>query len=288
MPLNQDDLLALLRELVDTDATELHLKVPARPLLRQDGRLLPLQRSALTPEDTQRLATLLLGLARVEVPLATVHHREFSFGVPRLGRFHASVYRQRGSLALRFARIAFRAPTLEELGLDAGVESSLAEPGLVLVCGGSRRAGALASLVDRFNSTHRGFVVVLEDPLTHLHRDGTATIVQRGLGTDVDSFPCGIRAAIRQGADLLAVGDVPDRATAEGLLCAAEQGMTVVACVAAPEPGLAASWLLRHFESDRDADVKSRIKRLLTTVVCVPRTGESQVVHRRRSLELAS
>lgn len=277
----QEDLLALLRELVDENACELHLKVPARPLLRIRGRLLPTQRPAMTPQTTHLLATLLIEMARVEVPLARVHHHELSFGCPGLGRFHATLYRQRGSIAMIVRRIALQAPTLDQVGLAPAVEAFLEAPGLILLAGGARRADALAALVDRYNASHRGFVVTLEDPLTHLHRDGTATISQRGVGSDLESLAEGVNSARRQRADLIALGDIPDRETAEGVLRAAEERAVVVATVAAPTAQLAPSWILRHYRDDRDSHCAARLKRLLRGVICVPDAGEPVVLGQR-------
>lgn len=290
MSLSHDDVLSLLTGLAKSDAQELHLKVPARPLLRQreTGSLLPTDHPAMTPAATHRIATLLLQIARVEVPLAHTTHHEFGFGVPNVGRFHAVIYRQRGSVALVVRRLSFAPPSLLELGLDSTVEDIFEERGLVLIAGNRRRASALNALVDRYNSNHRGLVVIIEDPLTHLHRDGTATIAQRGVGTDVPDVATGVATAKRQGADLIAVGDVPDRDTAEKVLRAAEHGSLVLACVTAPDANLAASWILRHYDSDRDADCKARLKRLLRTVINVPDEGPSRVVHRRTSLRAAS
>jgi twitching motility protein PilT len=139
----------------------------------------------------------------------------------------------------------------------------------------------MASLVDRYNASYRGFVVTVEDPISFLHRDGTATIVQRGVGSDVPSIAEGVLSATRQLADLIAVGDVPDRATAEVVLRAAEEVAIVLACVPAPDVNLAASWILRHYANDADMDAKGRIKRLLRGVACVPDEGASKYVSRR-------
>lgn len=276
----QEDVVALLRELVQSGGTELHLKVPARPLLRVDGRLVPTRRPALDPQTVTRICTHFLGFARIEVPLASVQHRELSFGVSGLGRFHVVFYRQRGSLAASVTRIADAIASLDELGIDRGAEALVRQPGLVLICGGESRARALAALIDRYNGSDHGLVVVIEDPLTHLHRDGLATIAQRGVGTDVDSLAGGVEQARRQRADVIAVGDVPDRATAEAILRAAEGNATVLACVGAPAANLAALWILRLYDSDRDQDVKQRVQRVLRGVICLPDEGAPKLVVR--------
>jgi len=286
--MTQDDVIALIRELVQSGATELQLKVPSRPLLRQEGRLVPMKHPPLTPEGVHRFATLLLGVARVEIPLGQVRHREFAFGVQGLGRFHVAVYRQRGTLAISILRLALDVPSLQDLGLEPAVQEVLEGPGLTLFCGSSARTAAMACLIDCYNGAQRGLLVDIEDPVAFLHRDGTAIIAQRAVGTDVESLACGVYGAIRQRADVVAVGDVPDRQTAEAVLVAAEQGLTVLACVAAPDPSLAASWILRHYASDRDMDVKSRIKRLLRGVVCVSDASDAKYVTRRPGLRKAS
>ena len=72
------------------------------------------------------------------------------------------------------------------------------------------------------------------------------------------------------------------------LLRAAEEECLVLACVSAPDASLAASWLLRHYDSDRDMDVKARVKRVLRGVLCVPEEGAARYVTRRPSLRKAS
>lgn len=286
--MTHDDLRQLLQELVERGASELHIKAPGRPLVRVDGRLIPTQRPQVSPQVAHQLATGLLNLARVEVALVGVQHHEFSFGVAGLGRFHVQLYRQRGSLALCITRIQTQVPSLSDLEVPAQAESAVRAPGLTLICGDRRRTQILAALVGHYNATAGGTVIVLEDPLSHLHRDVTAIIAQRGVGTDVSGFGEGIDEARRLRVDLIAAGDLPDRDSVEAALRAAEAGISVVACVAAPDPNVAASWLLRHYASDRDMDVKQRVKRLLVGVICAQAEGPVRVVNRRSKLRAAS
>lgn len=287
MLLTHDDLLSLLHDLVDSGASELHLKVPARPVVRIGDTLSETQRPATTPEYTLALATQLLSVGGIDsVALASVQHREFGFGVSGLGRFHATVYRQRGSMAIRVSRIPFEVPSLESLDLTDAVDHIFNGPGLNLVCGPLRAAG-LASLVDRFNQLRSGIVVDIGDPLVYLHRDKNALIAQRGVSTDVESIREAVRQAHRQRVDLIVVSDVPDRDTAEALLRAAEDDIKVIAGVGAPDANLAASWVLRQYDGDRDLDVKARLKRLLRGIVAVGPAGQSRYVARRGALRVA-
>jgi len=203
-------------------------------------------------------------------------HEEFSFGVNSLGRFHVMLYRQRGSLAMVVRRISPTIPSLVDLGIEA-CEDMLGQPGVILVAGGRKRRDAMAGLIDRFNASHRASVVTIEHPLTILHRDAMAAIAQREVGVDVESFAVGIHSAIRQQADLLAVSDVSDRATAEGIVSAAENGLQVIACVSAPSSKLARSWILRLFASETDTNIGERLERVLTGICCVPDSGSSSI-----------
>lgn len=285
MNFTQDDITAMIENLVQSGATQLHLKVPNRPQLRMGRDLVPTSSAPLCPESTMRIATILCGLARVEVQLNSLTHHEFSFGVSGLGRFHAILYRQRGSIAIQLRRLVFGAPTLSELGFDERAEQVLHGTGLHLICGDHRRHHVLASLIAQYNQRHRGLVVVIEDPLTTLHRDGLATIVQRGVGTDVPTMAHGVISATRQYADVIGLGDIPDLATSEAVLRAAESGALVLAAVAAPEPALAASWLLRQYASDRDQDATNRVKRLLRGVFHLADGEQGKYVARRLGQE---
>ncbi|MFK7927639.1 MAG: ATPase, T2SS/T4P/T4SS family [Myxococcota bacterium] len=286
MPTTTEDLKALLSALGESSAAEMHLKVPAPPLIRQGGALRALRTTPLTPDDIRDLTLAMLGCAHLELPLATVQHREFSFGMPGLGRFHATLYRQRGSLALSIRQIATTVPQLDSLGVSQDVMDLLCAPGVGLVCGQARQA-LLNSIVDAFNRSRGGLVVVLQDPLTHLHRDNLATIAQRGVGTDVDSLEAGIRQAIRQRADVIAVGGIPNEATAEAILCAAEEGIAVLASIAAPDVNEAAAWMLRLFQTEHLSDAKTRLKRLVRGVACARGDGTGRYAARRSGTRAA-
>lgn len=282
MTVSHEEVTALLKRAAQEGASEIHLKVPNRVLFRIGDVLLPKGREALTPQATLQFANRLLEIARLEVPLATATHREFSFGLAGVGRFHVLLYRQRGSLGLIIDRLAFGAPSLDSLGIDPTIEQCLARPGLVLITGGPARVPLLHTLVDRYNAAYRGFCVVLEDPMTHLHKDAMATIAQRGVGTDVPSLHDGVLTAIRQKADVVAVGDVPDRDTAEAAAVAAEAGLVTLACVAAPSPELATSWLTRFYASLHEHDIGARIQRVLSGIATVPTHGDPRWIPRSK------
>lgn len=264
---NRDSVLALLQEAARADATDLHFKVPCPPMMRVGGTLRRLGDLVLTAHDTLDVAMSLANLAGIEIVLRD--EVEFAFGIPKLGRFRANIYRQRGSHAVVLHRVRIHPPSLEELGAPPALIDVLARPGLTLVAG-PNQTGLLHALVRSYNAIMSGHLVLVESPITFLHRDDRAVISHREVGQDTIDFPTAIRRAVRAAADQLVVGDVPDPNTAEALLDAAESGLCVLVAVRAPGVEVAPEWFLRQFAGDRHEEASGRLKRVLRTCVSLP------------------
>lgn len=263
----RDGLTALLTLAAERGATEVHLKVPNAPVMRVRGSLVPAGSVVLAPQDTASILDHLVvmsGIAMTGRPASI----EFAFGIAKVGRFHAFVYRQRGTYAIVIRRMELEAPTLAALGLDPHLEVG---PGLSLMVGAHRAAGMHAA-VSGWNSRRNGHVLVLESPLQFLHRDNRAFISQREVGHEVVDYPTGVREAIRMGSDLLCVGDVPDRATADAVLDAAERDLPVLVCLAAHRVEEAPWWLARLYEGRHRDDAEQRIANVLRAVWTPVRT----------------
>ena len=145
-------------------------------------------------------------------------------------RIRASVFRQRGTVAVSMRLIPDRIPQIEELGLPPAV-MALAEQrrGLVLVTGitGSGKSTTLAALIDLINRTRAAHVLTIEDPIEFVHRNKKATVTQREIRTDTLSYATGLRSALRQDPDVILIGEMRDVETIETALVAAETGHLV-------------------------------------------------------------
>jgi twitching motility protein PilT len=268
MSVDTDRIRSLLEEAAVRHATEIYLKVPNRPNLRINGRLVPTTEWALNPQSSRNSMQALCDLARIELPLGTINQREFSFGLSGLGRFHVNLYRQRGSLAAVIQRVGTRVLSLSEVGIPISIEQSVGQPGLMIVAGKERQAG-LAALVHSYNASRRGYVVLLERPLTFLHRDAMAIIAHREVCSDVPTFADGIAHAVSMSANLLAIGDIEDVATAKAALIAAERGVPTIASVAATDVEHAMWWITRLFQQSERADLSERLARVVHQTLVV-------------------
>ncbi len=226
------DLQAALRRVIETEGSDLHLKVPSQPLIRRLGHLEPIPGSeTLKPEDTERVLHELLTDETKLAEFNTDHEVDFSFSVPGLSRFRVNAFMQRGVISLVCRAVPHEIRSIEELRLP-GVISEIAdeERGIILLTGttGSGKSSTLASMIDQINRNHAKHIVTIEDPIEFLHRDQRSIINQREVGQDTASFRRALRRVLRQDPDVILVGEMRDEETVSTALSAAETGHLVL------------------------------------------------------------
>jgi len=275
--ISRDTMLRVLREATESGAHEVHFKVPNRPLMRMStGVLVPTNMAPLSPADVKAAVFALCALGHIEIPVAAITDHEFSFGINQLGRFRAYIYKQRGSLGAVVQRVNTQVPGLAELGLDPDVERFVGRPGVLFVAG-TQRIEVMHALVHGFNARERANVIILETPLTYLHRDAMSAIGHREVGTDVPDFRTGIVQGIRVGANLLAVGDLDTPDTTDAVLHAGERQMPVIAAVGAPSAEEVPWFVARSFFGQQREDVERRFERQWVATIAV-NGGTAEVV----------
>ena len=189
---------------------------------------------------------LLAGHDLAEGAMAALREQVFAYHAEGLGRFRASLYRQRGTIALVLRSIPFDIPTFAKLGVPAAITPMVeASRGLVVVAGGSGqgKTTTLAAMVGHLNASYPQHVITLEDPIEFLHEDQRGSVCQRGIGADTASFAAGLRAALRQDPDVIVVSDLADPEVVDAALHAVDTGHLVLASVAAPDVGRAVARL---------------------------------------------
>src|SRR5687768_3794896 len=222
-------------------ASDIHLRVRQFPMLRIHGVLERLNTFPIvTPEDLEEAARRLLTSDQYD-RLTTRQEVDAALVFPGLGRCRASVFRQRGSLAISLRLIPSTAPALQDLGLPDSVMALARESrGLVLITGatGSGKSTTLAALVGEINRTRAMHILTIEDPIEFIHEDEQSVVSQREVGFDVESYPRGVLSALRQDPDVILLGELRDRETIETALVAAETGhlvLSVLHTLDAPE-----------------------------------------------------
>jgi twitching motility protein PilT len=226
------DLQNALRHLIAVEGSDLHLKVPSKPLIRQNGRLVPIpDAEALKPEDTERvLREMLKDPAKIQ-EFSDHHEVDFSYWIEGLARFRVNAFRQRGSVSIVCRAIPFGIKTVEELNLPPVIRRLADEErGIILVTGttGSGKSTTLAAMIDHMNTTMAKHIVTIEDPIEFLHRDRYSIVNQREVGLDTASFKQALRRVLRQDPDTILIGEMRDEETVQTALSAAETGHLVL------------------------------------------------------------
>jgi len=265
-----DEFAGWLTDTVAREASDLHLKVGAPPKLRQAGKLVPLDRTSLTPDETLTIADAIIPADRAE-RFETAGEVDFAYSVPNLGRFRANVFRQRGSISMVLRRLRFGGPRFEELGLPDAVRLLAEENrGLVLVTGptGSGKTTTLASMIEHINQTKPVHVVTIEDPIEVLFRDAVASIDQREVGNDTESFPSALRAALRQDPDAILIGEMRDTDTVRAALQAAETGHLVLSTLHTVDATETVNRVVDFFPPYQQNQIRLTLAGALRGIVC--------------------
>jgi len=221
----------IIKAAVDRGASDLHIKAGDVFRARIDGKLVPLTKQRLTPEQTKAIALQFIPSVEDKARIDKILDYDCSWGAPGIGRFRVNILRQRSSFMIVMRVIPFEVPTFEQLKLPAVLASiAAAERGMILVTGvtGSGKSSTMAAMIDQINRTQQKHVVTLENPIEFLHRDINCSITQREIGTDTESFRTGLRAALRQDPDVVLIGELRDAETIDTAMKAAETGHLLV------------------------------------------------------------
>jgi twitching motility protein PilT len=203
----------ILRAAVERGASDLHIKADDVFRARIDGRLVPLTRQALTAEQTRAIAHSLIPVEADRQRMDALTDYDCSYALPGLGRFRVNIMRQRGAFSIVMRAIPYNVPSLQQLRLPPAVARIAdAERGMILVTGvtGSGKSSTMAAMVRQINEQYEKHIVTLENPIEFLHTDVRASVTQREIGVDTESFRSGLRAALRQDPDVILIGEMRD------------------------------------------------------------------------------
>ncbi len=202
--------------------------------------------------------------------LITTGSCDLSYELKGRSRFRVNVFNQKGSLAIVMRKLSMYPLSIDELKLPEIFYKMAKEKfGLILVTGatGTGKSTSLAALVDYINSTQRKHIITLEDPIEFVHMHKLATINQRELGVDFDSFASGLRAALRQAPKVILVGEIRDRETMEIALEASETGHLVLGTLHTSDAGQTVNRIIGMFELAEERLIRGRLAESLKYVV---------------------
>ncbi len=238
----------------------------------------------LTPFQTETFALNLVNQDRRLMDMLIEEGScDLSYELPGIARFRVNIFSQRGQYSIVLRKLETQIPSYEELGLpDAYRRVATEKNGIVLVTGatGSGKTTSLAAVINDINEKHPVHIITLEDPIEYTHPQKRATINQRELGKDFDSFANGLRAALRQAPKVVLVGEMRDRESVEIALNAAETGHLVLTTLHTADAGQTVNRILGLFTVEEENQIRTRLADSLRWIICqrlLPKVGGGRV-----------
>ena len=264
------NLRALLEEMIEKDASDLHITAGQCPKLRVDGNIVSSSFvESMTPKDTLQIAYSVL-TENQKKRFETEDELDFSFGIQNLARFRGNCFKQRGCVAMVIRMIPFQVRTFEELGLPPVVAKMSSRPrGLVLVTGptGAGKSTTLAAMIDKINKERQGHIITVEDPIEFIHRHQSCIVNQREVGTDTKSFASALKYALREDPDVILVGEMRDLETVSAALTIAETGHLVLATLHTNSAAESINRIIDVFPSTQQSQVRAQLAFVLEGVI---------------------
>jgi twitching motility protein PilT len=260
----------IIKAAVDRGASDLHIKAGDVFRARINGRLVPLTKQALTPEQTRTIALHLMPNEDDKARIDTLTDYDCSWSANGIGRFRVNILKQRNSFMIVMRVIPFEVPTFASLHLPRALEQvAQAERGMVLVTGvtGSGKSSTMAAMVNYINTHENRHILTLENPIEFLHRDAQSSITQREIGTDTSDFKMGLRAALRQDPDVVMIGEMRDAETIDTAIKAAETGHLLISTLHTPDAQSTIMRIMAMFPPEEQEVVRIRLSETLHAVV---------------------
>jgi twitching motility protein PilT len=255
------DFAAVLLEVIDRRASDLHITAGSPPMVRVRGRLTPLEYPGLTPTETREIVYSILSNSQRQ-KFESNWQLDFAYQIPGTARFRVNAYFQRSAVGAAFRLIPFDVVPLETLGLPPVVADFATKPrGLVLVTGptGSGKSTTLASLIDIINASREEHIMTIEDPIEFLHQHKKCIVNQRELGSDAMSFADALKAALRQDPDVILVGEMRDIETIGTAITAAETGHLVFATLHTQDTPQTIDRIIDVFPAEQQGQIRAML-----------------------------
>ena len=264
------NLRSLLEDMIERNASDLHVTAGERAKLRVDGDIVNSNAEyVLSPKDTLQLANSVL-TENQKKRFETEDELDFSFGIQNLARFRGNCFKQRGCVGMVIRMIPFNVRTFADLGLPPVISKLAEKPrGLLLVTGptGSGKSTTLAAVLDKINKERKGHIITVEDPIEFIHRHQGCIINQREVGTDTKSFSNALKYALREDPDVILVGELRDLETISACLTIAETGHLALATLHTNSAAESINRIIDVFPPNQQTQVRAQLAFVLEGVI---------------------
>lgn len=255
--------------IVEQGGSDLHIGEGQPPKMRKHGDVAPIRAEPVTRDEAMSMLSEVCGQRKWEI-FDDRGDLDFAYEMDAASRFRCNYLKQTNGYGAVFRLIPTKIATLEQLGIPPVVKQfAHLRGGLVLVTGptGSGKSTTLAALVDYINETFSRHIVTIEEPIEFVHQNKGSIITQREVPGDAISFPVGLKAALREDADIVLVGEMRDLETISLALTAAETGLLVFGTLHTNNARKTVDRMVDVFPSSRQAQVRAMLANSLRGVL---------------------
>ena len=276
------DINNFLIKAISIGASDVHLRVDERPIIRKDGKIIKIDMPKLTEDDINNIVNIMIPKT-AKTRANSAFDLDFSYEIKGVSRFRVNLSHQLGKSALVIRNIPFFIKNIEELNLPVSIEQfARLNNGIVLITGptGSGKSTTLASLIDYININYPKHVITIEDPIEFIFTSKKSIISQRQVEIDTPSFPDGVKYAMRQDPDVILIGEIRDRDTIVSALKASETGHLVFATLHTNDAIQTINRIVNMFDpQDRQyirSQLASTLRGTISQKLVMHKTGEGR------------
>src|SRR5436190_1527078 len=264
-------------------ASDLFITAGVPPSIKVDGKIVPVTKQALTPEQSRAFA---YGIMNEEQRRQFEAKNECNFAIApqEIGRFRVNVFMQQQRVGMVLRTINTDIPRFDELNLPKVLaEVALTKRGLVMFVGGtgSGKSTSLAAMVGYRNEYSYGHILTIEDPIEYVHSHKNCIVNQREVGVDTDSYDVALKNAMRQAPDVILIGEVRSRETMDLAVQFAETGHLCLTTLHANNANQALDRIINFFPEEKRnqllMDLALNLKAIISQRLIPMKTGKGRV-----------
>ena len=259
----------LLESALQGGASDLHLTVGRPPMVRLDGRILPMAADIIEDGQVEAMMFPLLEPEQVEL-FQKKKELDFAFSPTLNSRFRVNLHQQKGYVEAALRNIPTKVSTFEDLGLPQQITNFCHQKsGLFLIAGttGSGKTTTMSSMVQYLNTNREMVIVTIEDPIEYTFKSQKSIIKQRELGSDTASYSEGLKRVLRQDPDVICVGELLDGECLLQAMRAAETGHLVISTIHAPSTGQAIERVVNFFPPEHKMNICQQLSSSLNGII---------------------